>query len=168
MTKSIGLDIKYFSLLRGLSEFNIAKLFSNYKKYHQVFKSCNLGSKNKEWNWCCNCPKCLFVYIILSPFLTKEERINIFTEELYNREDLLKTFLEILGYSETKPFECVGTSIEARYAVSLVISKYQGKLPYLLAYYQNNFPLELDGKKILEYNPDNNLDEYFENELNHR
>lgn len=163
MTKSIGLDIKYFSLLRGLSEFNIAKLFSNYKKYHQVFKSCNLGSKNKEWNWCCNCPKCLFVYIILSPFLTKEERINIFTEELYNREDLLKTFLEILGYSETKPFECVGTSIEARYAVSLVISKYQGKLPYLLDYYQKNYPLELDGKKILEYNHENNLDEYFDN-----
>lgn len=163
MTKSIGLDIKYFSLLRGLSEFNIAKLFSNYKKYHQVFKSCNLGSKNKEWNWCCNCPKCLFVYIIISPFLTKEERINIFTEELYNREDLLKTFLEILGYSETKPFECVGTSIEARYAVSLVISKYQGKLPYLLDYYQKNYPLELDGKKILEYNHENNLDEYFDN-----
>lgn len=163
MNKFIGLDIKYFSLLRGLSEFNIARLFSNYKKYHQVFKSCNLGSKNKEWNWCCNCPKCLFVYIILSPFLTKEERINIFTEELYERKDLLNTFLEIIGYSETKPFECVGTSSEARYAVSLVISNYQGNLPYLLDYYQRNFPLELDGENILNYNTENNLDEYYNN-----
>lgn len=157
----IHLNINYFSLLRGLSEFNIARLFSKYTKYHQVFKSCNLGSKSEEWNWCCNCPKCLFVYIILSPFLSKEERINIFSEELYEREDLLNTFLEIVGYRDTKPFECVGTYSEARYAVSLVISNYQGTLPYLLKYYKKNFPLELDGANVLAYNDENNLDKYY-------
>ena len=63
--KYFGLDIHYFSLLRGISEFQIGRLFSNYKHYHSVFKSCNLGSKEKEWIWCCNCSKCLFIYIIL-------------------------------------------------------------------------------------------------------
>lgn len=164
MNKFIKLGINYFSLLRGLSELNIAKLFSHYKEFHQVFKSCNLGSKNKEWNWCCNCPKCLFVYIILSPFLSKDEMIDIFGQDLYEREDLLKYFVEILGYSDTKPFECVGTYEEARYAVSLAIKNYEGELPYLLKYYKDCFPIELDGTEILKYNTNNNLSEYY-NEL---
>lgn len=162
MNKFIGLDIKYFSLLRGLSEFNIAKLFANYKKFHKVFKSCNLGSKEKEWIWCCNCPKCLFVYIILSPFLSKNEIVNIFGQDLYEREDLLNTFIEIVGYSDTKPFECVGTYEEARYAVSLVIKNYEGELPYLLKYYKDCFPLELDGSELKKYNEENNLDSYYD------
>lgn len=161
MNNFIKLDIKYFSLLRGLSEFNIARLFSNYKKYHKVFKSCNLGSKEKEWKWCCNCPKCLFVYIILSPFLTKEERIEIFGEELFERVDLLDTFKEIIGYSETKPFECVGTYSEARLAVSLTITQ-ENDLPYLLQYYKDNYELELETKEILKYNEENNIDDYYD------
>ena len=156
------LDIKYFSLLRGLSEFNIAKIFSNYKKYHQVFKSCNLGSKNEEWNWCCNCTKCLFIYIILSPFLAKDEMINIFGQDLYEREDLLEYFNQIVGYSETKPFDCVGTYSEARHAVSLVISNYKEDLPYLLKYYKDNYELELNDKDIIKYNEINNLDSYYD------
>jgi len=163
MNKFIKLDIKYFSLLRGLSEFNIARLFAHYKKYHKVFKSCNVGSKEKEWIWCCNCSKCLFVYMILTPFLTKEERLNIFGEELYEKELYLETFKEILGYSDTKPFDCVGTFEEARYATSLAIEKWEGTLPYLLKYYQDNYPLELDGSEILSYNEENNLSPYYEN-----
>lgn len=155
----LKLDIKYFSLLRGLSEFNIAKIFARYKKYHLAFKSCNLGSKEKEWIWCCNCAKCLFIYIILSPFISLDERIKIFGENLYEREDLLNTFLEIVGYSSSKPFECVGTYSEARYAVSLVINK--GENGYLLDYFSKNYPLELDGVYIEKYNDMNNLGEYY-------
>ena len=157
--KSTNLNIHYFSLLRGLSEYNIAKLFSHYRIYHPVFKSCNLGSKEKEWNWCCNCSKCLFIYIILSPFLTKEERIKIFKEDLYNREDLLDTFIEILGYSTNKPFECVGTYEEARLAVSEAIQKQEEG--YLLDYYRNHYPLELDKEEIIKYNEENNLGDYY-------
>ena len=164
VNKYFGLDIHYFSLLRGISEFQIGKLFSNYKQYHKVFKSCNLGSKEVVWNWCCDCPKCLFVYMILSPFLYKEEIINIFGQDLYEREDLLKSFIEILGFADTKPFECVGTYSEARYAVSLLINRLdKAQLPYLLKYYFENYELELDGGNILSYNEENNLDDYYEN-----
>ena len=67
--KYFKIDIKYFSLLRPLSEYQIAMLFSNYEKYHEIFKSCNVGSKKEPWHWCCSCPKCLFVYIILKNML---------------------------------------------------------------------------------------------------
>ena len=156
---TFSLKINYFSLLRGLSEYNIAKLFSHYKKYHKAFNSCNLGSKDKNWVWCCNCSKCLFIYIILSPFLSKNDRVEIFGEDLYNREDLLDTFIELLGYSDTKPFECVGTYEEARLAVSQAIQK--GEAGYLLDYYKNHYDLYLDNS-INNYNEENYLGEYNE------
>lgn len=160
--KFIRIDIKYFSLLRGLSEFNIARIFSHYKKYFQVFKSCNVGSKEKEWKWCCNCPKCLFVYIILAPFTTLEERISIFGEDLFEKTSLLEIFQKELGFANSKPFECVGTVNEARYAISLLIKKNEED-SYLLNYYRNNYPLYLDGEEINKYNEENNLDEYYNN-----
>ena len=158
----LKLDINYFSLLRGLSEYNIAKLFSKYKRYHDVFRSCNLGSKEKDWVWCCNCSKCLFIYIILSPFLSREERYEIFGDNLYDREDLLDTFIEILGYSENKPFDCVGTYEEARYAVSQAILKREDG--FLLDYYKEHYDLYLDDDEIVKYNDENNLGSYY-NEL---
>ena len=59
-------DIEYFSFLRPISELKIAEIFSHLNYLH-VFKSCNVGSKQDIW--CGNCPKCLFAYIILSPFI---------------------------------------------------------------------------------------------------
>ena len=161
--KYFNIDIKYFSLLRPLTEFQIGMLFSKIEKYHKTFKSCNLGSKGETWEWCCNCPKCLFVYTILSPFLYKEKLINIFGKDLFEDKSLLETFQELLGYKETKPWECVGTYEEVRYAVSLIIKKLENKkLPYLLEYYKNNYPLYLDEKFETKYNEKNNLDEHFE------
>lgn len=159
--KYFKINIKYFSLLRPLTEFQIGMLFSKMKKYHNVFKSCNLGSKNENWNWCNKCPKCLFVYIILSPFLYKEELINIFKSDLYEDKELLETFIELLGYSKTKPFECVGTYNEVRYAVSMLIQKLD-KLPYLLKYYKDNYPLYLEENYKTKYNEKNNLEPKFE------
>lgn len=160
--KYFNIDIKYFSLLRPLTEFQIGMLFSKIEKYHKIFKSCNLGSKENTWNWCCECPKCLFVYIILSPFLYKEKLINIFGKDLYEEKSLQETFDELLGYKETKPWECVGTFEEVRYAVSLLIKKLENqKLPYLLEYYKNKYPLFLEEKLETKYNNKNNLDEHF-------
>lgn len=161
--KYFNIDIKYFSLLRPLTEFQIGMLFSKLEKYHKTFKSCNLGSKGETWEWCCECPKCLFVYTILSPFLYKEKLINIFGKDLFEDETLLETFQELLGYKETKPWECVGTYEEVRYAVSLLIKKLENQeLPYLLKYYKDNYPLYLEDKFETKYNNKNNLDEHFE------
>ncbi len=108
-------DIRYFSMLRPLSEMQIAALFAGYAQYHKVFRSCNAGSK--QGIWCCNCPKCLFVYIILSPFLSEEALIDIFGEKLLDKESLDKDFKELIGIDENKPFECVGTRREVASAM---------------------------------------------------
>ena len=158
-SKYFGIGIKYFSFLRPLSEFQISLLFSEFKKYHDVFRSCNVGSKKIPWEWCGKCPKCLFVYIILSPKLYKDELLDIFGKDLYEDEDLLPVFKELVGDASTKPFECVGTIKEVRYAISLTINKLTN-LPYLLKYYKDNYDL-IDEKLEYNYNDINNLPEEF-------
>ena len=152
--------IKYFSFLRPLLEIQIAKLFSQFEQYHHVFKSCNVWSKSKPRKWCCNCPKCLFVFIILSPFLYKEKLINIFWEDLFENKNLLQTFIDLTWNSDNKPFECVWTYDEVNYAIALTIKKLDWKLPYLLQYYVDHF--EVKDYDLLNYfNEENNLDPEF-------
>ena len=152
--------IKYFSFLRPLLEIQIAQLFSQFEQYHKVIKSCNVWSKSKPRKWCCNCPKCLFVYIILSPFLYKGKLINIFWEDLFENKNLLQTFIDLTWNSDNKPFECVWTYDEVNYAIALTIKKLDWKLPYLLQYYVDNF--EVKDYDLLNYfNEENNLDPEF-------
>lgn len=118
VSEFISQDFYYFSFLRPLSELHIAKLFSKLN-YQSVFKSCNAGSKQNIW--CGKCPKCLFAFIILSPFLSKEELIEIFSKNLFEDKDLEEYFLQLCGERQTKPFECVGTISEVRAALSLCL-----------------------------------------------
>lgn len=152
---------EYFSFLRPIKEIQIAKIFSELEKYHAVFKSCNVGSKANSWKWCCNCPKCLFTYIILSPFLYKEKLMNIFGEDLFEKETLLQTFIELCGYAENKPFECVGTYEEIRYAISKTVQNTKGALPFLLKCYKDNFAL-VNSDILKFYNKNNNLPKEFD------
>lgn len=161
-TKYLKAPVKYFSFLRPLNELQIAKLFSKYEQYHHTFKSCNVGSKEKEWNWCCNCAKCLFAYIILSPYLYKEKIVSIFGTDMFENEQLLTTFLELTGNKETKPFDCVGTFEEVNFAISQTIQNIEKKgkqLPYLLQYYKDNYELvdTINNDITKRYNEENNL-----------
>jgi len=130
--KYINSHIKYFSLLRGMRELDIAKKFSQHKQYHKIFRSCNVGSKNGGNEWCGKCPKCLFVYIMLAPFLEKKELINIFGHDLLDDVDLELYFKQLIGEEKTKPFECVGTRDEVNEAVNMIREKYKDNLPILL------------------------------------
>ena len=136
-------------------------LFSQKEKYHKIFKRCNQASKQKERVRGCELAKCLFAYIILSPFLYKEKLVEIFGEDLYEKESLLKTFIELAGYGETKPFECVGTYEEVNYAISKIIINLENsnkELPFLLKYYKNNYKLyNIENNITKLYNEDNNL-----------
>ena len=152
--------IKYFSFLRPLLEIQIAQLFSRFEQYHHVFKSCNVWSKSEPRRRCCNCPKCLFVFTILSPFLYKEKLVDIFGEDLFENKELLQTFIDLTWNSDNKPFECVWTYDEVNYAIYLTVKNHNWELPYLLKYYVDNF--ELKDNNLLEYfNEENNLDPEF-------
>ena len=160
-SKYLYTNTEYFSFLRPISEYQIAYLFSHFDKYHKVFKSCNVGLKTEPWQWCKNCAKCLFVYIILSPFLYKDKLIDIFGEDLFENKELLDLFIDLTGHGNLKPFDCVGTFYENRYAVSKTIQNLNDKnLPYLLKYYKDNYPLEDTTNDILkEWHNDNNLND---------
>jgi len=116
--------------LRYLDEVHIAELFSKYPQYFTAFRSCNKGSK--EDKWCNNCPKCLFAFIMLYPFLDNKNLMNIFGENLFEKPNLLKTTKELLGISGHKPFDCVGTYKESRKAISLALKKTKLSRPYIL------------------------------------
>jgi hypothetical protein len=133
MKMYISPDINYFSFLRPLKEYDIARLFAGYPKYFSAFKSCNAGSKTDSW--CGNCPKCLFTFIILSPFVAKDTLVELFGKDLLNDEKLLTYFDELTGLSEIKPFECVGTIDEVNYALIRTFENRSDMLPYLLNYY---------------------------------
>ncbi len=150
--KYINSGVYYFSLLRPLSEMKIAHLFSKFKEYHGVFKSCNVGSKSDIW--CCNCPKCLFVYIILSPFLSTAEMINIFGENLLDKESLLKYYKELLGILPNKPFECVGSRdevVSASFATLRAMEERGEKLPCLIEYFKAHFNTAVPVESFLSY-----------------
>lgn len=136
--KYLGTGISYFSFLRPLTEFQIAGMFVSHRKYLPVFRSCNLGSKVSPDIWCGECPKCLFVSLILSPFLTLDELKEIFGRDMLNDSAMLEYFIELIGESEHKPFECVGSVSEVNLSVSLAVQKLESQgveLPLLFGEY---------------------------------
>lgn len=130
----------YFSFLRPLSELQIAMLFAQNEKYYPVFKSCNAGSKQDIW--CGNCPKCLFAYIILSPFIAPEKLQKIFGKDLFDDPNLQLYFDQLTGKEPTKPFECVGTIDEVHTALTMTTERWYAKAekPALLKDYQPTEP----------------------------
>jgi len=108
----------YYSFLRSFSELQIAEKFAQYPQYFPVFRSCNVGSKENKW--CGNCPKCLFAYIILAPFIDKNTRLHIFGEDLLNKPEMRHFFNQLIGREATKPFECVGTVEEVIAALKML------------------------------------------------
>ncbi len=122
VAQNLSSSFKYYSFLRPLSELQIAMLFSHYPHYFDVFKSCNAGSKQDIW--CGKCAKCLFAYIILSPFIAPERLNAIFGHNLLDDVDMRGFFNELRGLTECKPFECVGTVDEVNSALSITYFKW--------------------------------------------
>lgn len=132
---------EYFSLLRPISEWQIVKAFTKSPKYFNVFKSCNVGSKGETWNWCENCPKCLYVYIMLSAFLDRDNISKIFKTDMLDNMDLKNIFNGLVYPNYDKPFECVGTKEEINLSLDMIVDKYitnNIKLPRLLENYEYN------------------------------
>ncbi len=108
-------SLRYFSFLRPLNELQIAALFSIFPQHHFSFRSCNVGSKTDSW--CGKCSKCLFTYVMLSPFLPQEKLEKIFGENLLNDITLAAIMDELDGKAAVKSFECVGTPEEVNVAL---------------------------------------------------
>ena len=161
--KYLHKDINYFSFLRPINELQIAKLFSKFEKHYDSFRSCNVGSKVDSW--CGQCSKCMFTYIILSPFIERNRLIEIFGKDMAQDVSLADIMDELTGISPVKPFECVGTPEEVVAALSKYIS---------LETLDKNIDLAIGRDKfhrlINDYNNENlvpkEFDSILKNELN--
>jgi hypothetical protein len=127
--------IHYFSLLRCWNEYTICQKFLQFPQYLRVFRSCNAGSKENKW--CGHCAKCLYVYIMLYPWVEKSTLQTIFGHDLLDDETLMDTFNGLVFPETIKPFECVGTKAEVCYTLDLAVQHQDpANLPKLLQQYQ--------------------------------
>ena len=158
----IDADIQYFSFLRPLNELQIAKLFSRAKAYHKVFKSCNAGSKTDSW--CGKCPKCLFTWLALSPFIKRSELTEIFGKDLLSDNNLRPILDQLDGSVEVKPFECVGTVGEVRACVNNILQHDDNLRDTILEGVSETRDLTVEDY-VSQFDDGNNLPPLFENIL---
>lgn len=147
LRKYLAKNVNYFSFLRKYTELNISRMFTKYPQYFSIFSSCNLVlAKKLKKRWCGNCPKCLFVYVTLYPFLERKELLKIFSNDMFQNKSLLPTMCDLLGQAcppklrkqrrrSHKPFECVGTFKESKMAFQMSLKKARkiDKIPWLLS-----------------------------------
>lgn len=158
--KYIDTDIQYFSFLRPLNELQIARFFSRAKDYHKVFRSCNAGSKTDSW--CGKCPKCLFTWLALSPFLKRSELTDIFGKDLLKDNDLRPILDQLDGSVEVKPFECVGTVGEVRACVNKILQTDDNLRDTILDGVARTDDMTVEDY-VAQYDEGNNLPELFKN-----
>lgn len=115
--------IEYFSILRPIYDLQVSQLFAQFTEYHSVFRSCNVGQNQNIW--CGHCPKCAFVFLMLSPFFHPNEMVKIFGSNLFNNQEIVTHLRALVGIEKQKPFECVGTIEESKLAVALTAQQYQ-------------------------------------------
>jgi hypothetical protein len=114
----------YFSALRDRTELWVGDEFSRLTAYHSTFRSCNrafhIDPARRLDHWCGHCDKCVFIDLILAPFMPAAALRDVFgvVPEPLEAAELAPKFRTLLG-SGTKPFECVGEVNECRAAVLL-------------------------------------------------
>jgi len=138
-------NLEYFSMLRQWYEIEVVEFFCSYPKYFEVFSSSNHNFALKNTSsarWEYDSPKTVFVFILLSAFLPKDTLIKIFGANLYEKEELVGIFRELLGLSGIKPFECVGTPEE----VFVAMKKAQDR-----GEFSNDIVMDMFNKEISNY-----------------
>jgi UDP-N-acetyl-alpha-D-muramoyl-L-alanyl-L-glutamate epimerase len=113
-----------FSLLRPASELAIARAFARMEQYHGAFTSCNaifrIDPALRASSWCCDCPKCRFVFLALAPFSEPAHLREVFRRDLLDEDDQFDGFALLTATGGHKPFECVGEEQESLAAMRLL------------------------------------------------
>jgi hypothetical protein len=117
-------ELRLFSILRPASELAIARAFARMGRYHGAFTSCNaifrLDPALRAASWCCDCPKCRFVFLALAPFSEPAHLHEIFGADLLDDERQFDGFALLTATGGHKPFECVGEEQESLAAIRLL------------------------------------------------
>jgi hypothetical protein len=162
----VGGRLRYYSFLRPLSEMHIAELFArgSFAKYKDVFSSCNRAfvHTSDRMSWCGTCPKCAFVYLMLTSFIPEEELTPLWGgKNLLLDPTLEPTYRQLLGIEGGKPLECVGEIKESRSAMRQAGQKY----PELEKRYEFDLPDDYDYRHIASHHMPAEIYEYLIAEL---
>lgn len=115
---------RLFSVLRPASELAIGRAFARMERYHEAFTSCNaifrLDPALRAASWCCDCPKCRFVFLVLAPFSDPEHLREVFGRDLLDDDKQFEGFALLTATGGHKPFECVGEERESLAAMRLL------------------------------------------------
>ena len=146
--RAVAADLRYYSLLRPLSELAVARQFAKSHHYDEHFSSCNrnfhiLGEKPAQ-RWCGLCPKCHFVFLALAPFMSKARLVRIFGRNLLDEDAQGAGFDALLEYQDHKPFECVGEGRESRAAMAALAARADWREDALVARFAREILPQLD------------------------
>ena len=144
----VAADLRYYSLLRPLSELAVTRLFAPLAQYQDVFSSCNrnfriLGAR-PESRWCGQCPKCHFVFLALAPFVPKPQLMRIFGRNLLDDPALAPGFDALVEWQAHKPFECVGEARESRAAFAALARRPEWREDALVARFREEILPAID------------------------
>ncbi|HEY1645332.1 MAG TPA: hypothetical protein VGF75_03010 [Candidatus Saccharimonadales bacterium] len=158
-----GDSIRYYSFLRPLSELYIAEIFAKlgFDKYKSVFSSCNRAYTlhSDHMFWCGECPKCAFVFMILTPFIERKKLEALWGgKNLLLDPSLVETYKNLLGISGEKPLDCVGEIKEVRAAMRMCFKTY----PELEKEYEFDLPGDYDYKALAKSEMPSDIQKVFD------
>ncbi|BCT92880.1 hypothetical protein LYSHEL_19040 [Lysobacter helvus] len=148
----VAADLRYYSLLRPLSELAVARQFAKSDRYDAHFSSCNrnfhLLGERPAMRWCGVCPKCHFVFLALAPFMPKPRLVGIFGRNLLDDPQQVGGYDALLEYQDHKPFECVGEGRESRAAMAALAGRPEWREDALVERFAREIRPQLDPHEL--------------------
>ena len=150
--RHVAADLRYYSLLRPLSELAVARQFAKSDRYDAHFSSCNrnfhiLGERPAN-RWCGVCPKCHFVFLALAPFMPKPRLMSIFGRNLLDDPTQVGGYDALLEFRDHKPFECVGEGRESRAAMAALAARPEWREDALVLRFVREIAPQLGGEDL--------------------
>ncbi|KAJ8575886.1 hypothetical protein ON010_g3325 [Phytophthora cinnamomi] len=161
-------DLHYFSALQHLWEVQIARTFAccsleSSENFLPVFLSCNEAVDGDKW--CCKCAKCAFVFILMSAWCSEAHLVEIFGENLFEKQSIFPDFLSLLDEEGVKPMECVGTACETWLSLYLALQTH-GESSFLKTHEKE---IRRKGAELMhlldDYNSEHLLPQFLEHTL---
>ncbi len=113
-------DYHYFSVLKPIYDVSIFGALRNVQDTVPFTHSCNIDKP-----WCRRCAKCLYVWMGYAAFVEKDVVTAAFgSENLFDVEENVMLFRELVGLESKLPFECIGEADEA--ALFMLMARAKG------------------------------------------
>ena len=121
LASATGGATRALSVLRPLPELVVAAAFARLGAPLSAVNSCNRAYTltGEPMEWCGRCPKCLFVQLMLAPFMSPAAFQAATGFDALAETELVGRFTDLTDPA-TKPYECVGTVAEVQLALDLL------------------------------------------------